>query len=158
MMSSEFSQVLAGAGGAQAPFMGKHVHKLDPKKRLTIPSAWRQLMGNEGLYLMPGLDGRRCLMLMPSRVMTDMLTRLQNLKFSNAEHMDLMLEVAMESDHLSFDAQGRIRVKDDHLALAELAGDVVMAGAINRIELWNPDQLKARASSGITEAAKALDM
>ena len=157
-MSLEVNQVLAGAGGAQAPFMGKHVHKLDPKKRLTIPSGWRELMGGDGVYLMPGLDGRQCLMLMPQPVMTDVLSRLQNMKFSNAEHMDLTLEVAMESDHLRFDAQGRIRVKDDHLALAELSGEVVLAGAINRVELWNPELLKSRTSAGITNAAKALDM
>lgn len=156
-MSSEFNQALAGAGGAQAPFMGKHVHKLDPKRRLTIPSGWRNLIG-DNVYLMPGMDGRRCLMLVPPRVMTEVLTRLRDMKFADAEQMDLSLEVAMSSDHLQFDAQGRIRVKDDHLALAELTGEVVLAGAINRIELWNPDLLKARASSGITNAAKALDV
>lgn len=158
-MSSAAQQVLSASGGAQAPFMGKYVHKLDPKKRLTIPAGWRGLMGeDEGVYVMPGLGGRACLMLMSQTVMTGMLSRLQDMKFSDPEQMDLMLEVAMASDHLQFDAQGRIRVNDDHLAQADLAGEVVLAGAINRVELWNPERLKERASAGLTNAAKALDM
>lgn len=157
-MSSEAQQVLSASGGVQAPFMGKYVHKLDPKKRLTIPSGWRELMGGDGVFVMPGLGGRSCLMLMSQAVMTGMLTRMQDMKFSDPEQMDLMLEVAMASDHLQFDAQGRIRIKDDHLVQADLAGEIVLAGAINRIEVWNPDLLKQRASAGLSNAAKALDM
>jgi MraZ protein len=158
-MSAELNQLLMGSGGAQAPFMGKHAHKLDPKKRLTIPSVWRDLMGTSGIYLMPGI-GRECLMLMPESVMSQMVQKLQGMQLSNPEEMDLMLTVASESDHLSFDAQGRIRIKDDHLAYAGLTGEVILAGAFNRIELWDPAKLGSRPSTttGLAIAAKALNM
>jgi len=159
-MSSEINQLLVGAGGAQAPFMGKHAHKLDPKKRLTIPAAWRELMGEKtGVYVMPGIE-RACLMLMPQPVMSELLSRLQGLQLSNPEEMDLMLTVASESDHLPFDAQGRIRIKDEHLAYAGLEGEVVLAGAFNRIELWDPKQLASRTegTAGLAAAARALKM
>jgi len=158
-MSQEINQLLMGAGGAQAPFMGRHTHKLDPKKRLTVPSVWRNLMGESGVYLMPGIQ-RPCLMLMPEAVMSQFMQKLQGMQLSNPEEMDLMLTVASESDHLSFDAQGRIRVKDEHLDYASLEGDVVLAGAFNRIELWNPKELDSRRkeSSGLSDAARALKM
>lgn len=139
--------------------MGRHVHKLDPKKRLTIPSAWRSLMGEGGVYLMPGID-RPCLMLMPQTVMSQFMEKLQGLQLSNPDEMDLMLTVASESDHLDFDAQGRIRVKDEHLAYADLSGEVMMAAAFNRVELWKPGQYESRRkeSSGLATAARALKM
>jgi MraZ protein len=158
-MSSEISQLLSGSGGAQAPFMGRHVHRLDPKKRLTIPSGWRNLMGQTGIFLMPGIE-RSCLMLMPEAVMSQFVQKLQGMQLSNPEEMELMLTLASESDHLTFDAQGRIRVKDEHLGYAGLTGEVVLASAFNRIELWNPENWEARSSSstGLASAAKALKL
>lgn len=148
------------SNGGNAPFMGKHVHNLDPKKRLTIPSSWRNLLGENGnLYLMPGIE-RPCLMLMPETVMAQFVQKLQGMRLSNPEEMDLMLTVASESDHLNFDAQGRIRVKDEHLEYAALTSEVVVAGAFNRIELWNPENWSARgkAAAGLASAARALKM
>ncbi|MDF3130205.1 hypothetical protein P0Y35_13440 [Kiritimatiellaeota bacterium B1221] len=156
-MSSEITQLLSAAGGAQAPFMGKHVHKLDPKKRLTVPSGWRTLMGEGGVFLMPGIN-RACLTLMSAPVMTQFMQKLQGLMLSNPEEMELMLTLASESDHLNFDVQGRIRVKDEHLAYAGLSGEVILASAFNRIELWSPENWEARKpqSPGLAGAAKAL--
>jgi MraZ protein len=156
-MSSEFNQLLSSSGGAQAPFMGRHTHKLDPKKRLTVPSGWRSLMGEDGVFLMPGID-RACLMLMPGTVMTHFMQKLQGMMLSNPDEMELMLTLASESDHLHFDVQGRIRVKDEHLAYAGLTGEVILASAFNRIELWSPENWEARKphSPGLAGAAKAL--
>ncbi len=158
-MTGELQQLINGAMGGTAPFMGKHVHNLDPKKRLTIPSVWRDTVGEARcLYLMPGID-RPCLMLLPPPVMAALAQRMQGLQLSNPEEMDLMLTVASESDHLAFDAQGRIRVKDEHLALAGLGENgVVMAGAFNRIELWSAENWEHRraASPGLPTAAKSL--
>jgi DNA-binding transcriptional regulator/RsmH inhibitor MraZ len=70
-----------------------------------------------------------------------------------------MLTVASESDHLPFDAQGRIRVKDEHLALAGLGdGPVILAGAFNRIELWSAANWENRRASSpaLPAAAKSL--
>lgn len=159
-MSAELQQLLISSNGGNAPFMGKHVHNLDPKKRLTVPSVWRSLLGENGnLYLMPGIE-RPCLMLMPEAVMAQFVQKLQGMHLSNPEEMDLMLTVASESDHLNFDAQGRIRVKDEHLDYAGLTGEIVLAGAFNRIELWNPEHFATRgkSSASLATAARALKM
>jgi MraZ protein len=114
-------------------------------------------MGETGVFLMPGID-RSCLMLMPEAVMSQFVQKLQGMHLSNPEEMELMLTLASESDHLNFDVQGRIRVKDEHLAYAGLTGEVVLASAFNRIELWNPENWEARSSSatGLANAARAL--
>lgn len=43
----------------------------------------------------------------------------------------------------ALDAQGRVRLSQDHREYARLDKDVVVLGLINRFELWNPDTLKA---------------
>ena len=40
---------------------------LDPKKRLTIPSVWRQALGPDYVYVMKEL-GQPCLLLIPKRM------------------------------------------------------------------------------------------
>ena len=52
------------------------------------------------------------------------------------------------SDLLSWDSQGRIRIKDRLLDFAGLSDRVVLVGALDRFELWNPD---------LREAAGVLD-
>lgn len=159
-MSTELHKLIAGSGGGQAPFMGRHAHNLDPKKRLTIPSVWRDLVGEaKSLYLMPGI-GRPCLMLLPPPAMAQLMQRMESMQLSNPEEMELMLTVASESDHLTFDAQGRIRIKDDHLAYAGLTAEVVLAGAFHHIELWTPEAWAERRgnSAGLAAAAKSLKM
>ncbi len=108
---------------------------------------------------MPGL-GRACLMLLPEPAMQRFLENMQSLQLSDPDQMDLMLTVASESDHLGFDAQGRIRVKDEHMAYAGLTGEVILAGAFNHIELWNPENWEQRRSSApnLANAAKALKL
>lgn len=116
-------------------------------------------MGTSGVFLMPGI-GRPCLMLMPEAVMSGFVNKLQGMQLSNPEEMDLMLTLASESDHLNFDAQGRIRIKDEHLDYAGLTGEVILASAFNRIECWNPEHWETRASASatLTAAAKALNL
>ena len=90
--------------------------------------------------------------------MTQFMQKLQGMMLSNPDEMELMLTLASESDHLNFDVQGRIRVKDEHLEYAGLAGEVILASAFNRIELWSPENWEARkpSSPGLAGAAKAL--
>ena len=43
----------------------------------------------------------------------------------------------------TLDAQGRVRLSQDHRDYAGLSRDVVILGLINRFELWNPETLRA---------------
>ncbi|MCH5276437.1 MAG: division/cell wall cluster transcriptional repressor MraZ [Desulfovibrionaceae bacterium] len=47
----------------------------------------------------------------------------------------------------TLDAQGRVRLSQDHRDYAGLGKDVVILGLINRFELWNPERLRANMDS-----------
>ena len=61
---------------------------------------------------------------------------------------------------MSWDAQGRIRIKDKLLEFAELRDQVVLAGALDKFQLWSPEN---RPDSGeidqgsLVEAGRYVD-
>jgi MraZ protein len=124
-------------GIRKAPFFGKATHNLDPKKRLTIPAKWRNLVGEEqAVFLIPGVE-RPCLMLFTAAGLERMMAELEKSAASNPEQADISMALGESGDHLVFDSQGRIRVSDEHLEMVGLSGAVHMVGALNRIELWD---------------------
>ena len=119
---------------------------MDTKKRLTIPSDWRELVGVPNrLFVLPGVNDK-CLCVYPAREMTRRMERLRNLSIADRKGRQLARTLASRSDLVPWDSQGRIRVKDELLDFAELKKDVVLVGTFDGFELWNPDTWKSIAN------------
>ncbi len=148
------------SGGAQGVFVGEYHHSLDPKKRLTIPSEWREQIGDPcSVYVLPGVD-RKCLTVFPAREMTQRLQRLRNLSIADAKARQFARILGSQSQLAPWDSVGRIRIKDELLNFAELKDQVVLVGAIQGLELWNPGLWKEVNSTDVTnlgEAARYVD-
>ena len=130
--------------GVNGGFVGHFVHSLDPKKRLTIPSEWRErLIGSPSLYVLPSLGGEKCLYVYPASEMAPRLQKLQKTGIGDKRARLFARALASRSDLVSFDSQGRIRIKDELLDYAALSSQVELVGLFNHFELWNPDRRKA---------------
>ena len=139
-----------GLGGVLGAFVGTFVHSLDPKRRLTVPSEWRDSVGAPStLYVMPGVD-ERYLTVFPAREVVQRLQRLRNLSIADAKARQFARVLGSQSQLAPWDSAGRIRVKDELLAFAGLSEDVVMVGAIEVFELWSPERWK---TAGHADAA-----
>jgi MraZ protein len=124
-------------------------HLLDPKRRLTIPSEWRAQVGTPaGLYVLPDVQNK-CLCVFPAGEMMRRIESMRRHSIADTKARNFARALASRSDLVSWDAQGRIRVKDELLNFAALVDHVVLVGAFDRFELWNPDQLKQ--SGGIDQ-------
>lgn len=146
----------------QGVFVGSFRHALDPKKRLTIPSGWREQVGQpEQLYVLPGIN-EPCLCLFPARELQVRLQKLRSLSIADEKGRQLLRTLASRSDLVTWDAQGRIRVKDELLEYAGLSTDVVLVGAFEQFELWSPEKWKQQESSAATsnlgEAARYVGL
>lgn len=131
----------AGQAGRQGVFVSSFRHSLDPKKRLTIPAEWReQVAPDVSLYVLPDVH-HRCLCVFPASEMIHRLQSIRNHSFADREARQFARVLASKSDLVSWDSQGRIRVKDELLDFARLDGVVVMVGAFDRFELWDPESL-----------------
>ena len=116
--------------------MGRHDFALDPKKRLTIPSEWRSLMG-EIVYVIPDRK-ERCLNLYSKSEMDVYLEQLRQKALFDPAFNKVCAAIGMVSQQLSLDVQGRIRISDRLLQFANLTTTVAMVGSVRMIKLYDP--------------------
>lgn len=143
-------------------FVGQFQHMLDPKKRLTIPSDWRAIVGKpERLFVLPAIGGNH-LYVWPWRVMKPRMERLQQLSMADRRERDFLRYLGSRSELLPWDAQGRMRIRDELLAYAGLTDQVVLVGNLEAFELWSPKnwaEVERRfVDEDLLESAKRLGM
>lgn len=140
----------------QGLFTGKFIHSLDPKKRLTIPSDWREQAGApNSLYVLPDLDGRRFLHVFPAREMARRLQSIRGLSVADTRGRQFARLLGSQSQLAPWDSAGRIRINDTLLDRAGLTDQIVLVGAFDHFELWNPDLWKEADSKNVADLGEA---
>ena len=107
-MSKEGRQSVAGSTSvASSGFVGRYDYALDPKKRLTIPSLWRSIMGNpEFVYVMP--DPReKCVNIIPPVEMESRLEEIRKKALFDPVLRPVLQKIGACSEMPSVDVQGR---------------------------------------------------
>jgi len=138
----------------QGLFVSSFTHTLDPKKRLTIPSDWRDQVGEpKSLYVLPDIH-EKCLRACPARELVHRLAKMREHSIADQKARSCARVLASHSDLVTWDAQGRIRIKDDLLEYAGLVDRVTLVGALDSFELWNPELLE---KAGGTDRSKLQD-
>ena len=157
-MSKVGKQIVAESTGATSGVLvGRVDHALDPKKRFTIPSEWRAVMGNpDYVYVMPD-SANPCLNLVPKAEMEARLEKLREKALFDPALNRALQTIGANSEQLSLDIQGRIRVCDKLLRFANLTTTVAMVGSVRMIKLWNPDALGAAETVDQAGLAAALN-
>ena len=155
-MSEEGKESVAMSTECQSGvLLGRHDYALDPKKRLTIPSEWRGVMGPV-MYAMPDRK-ERCLNLYPKAEMDVMLEKLRQKALLDPALNVIRRKLGAVSQQLSFDSQGRIRICDRLLQFANLTTTVAMVGSVRMIELWDPARVPAEQKVDMASYTAALD-
>lgn len=137
----EANAVLEKEIQGQGVFVSRFTHSLDTKRRITIPSGWRaQIAEPRSLYVLPHIHDQ-CLCVMPAGVMVDRMNKVKQLSIADRKARQFARVLASQSDLVSWDAQGRIRINDELLDFAQLVDRVVLVGAFDWFELWSPENL-----------------
>ena len=141
-MSKEVIQSVAETTGEVKGYLvGKRVHSLDPKKRFTIPSEWREILGNpKYVFVMPDRS-ERCLNIIPQEEMEARLAALRQKALFDPQMANVLRVIGANSEQLPLDVAGRIRVGDKLLRFANITKSVALVGAVRKIELWDPEAL-----------------
>ena len=137
-------------------FTDRHDHALDSKKRFTIPSEWRALMGNpKFVYVMP--DPReKCLHIIPQAEMEGRLAKLRERALFDPALAPLLQTIGSSSEMPLLDVQGRIRISDKLLQFANLTTTVAMVGSDRMIKLYDPAVLGPEAEVDIADLDAVL--
>jgi MraZ protein len=117
-----------------ARFYGQFEHSLDGKGRVILPAKFRGPFERGG-YLTAYKDG--CLALWtPAQFDVQSQEWLEREKGGREDRL-LARMWAASSTELEVDRQGRIVIPQSLREWGQLEGEVLVNGAINRVELWN---------------------
>ena len=156
-MSKKVEQCTAEVKSAwSGALVGRFDHALDPKKRFTIPSEWRALMGDpQYVYVMPD-PKERCLDLVPVAEMEVRLAKLREKALFDPAANHALQTIGSVSELPTLDIQGRIRISDKLLQFANLTTTVAMLGSVRMVKLWDPNALAPAETVDQEALARAL--
>ena len=115
-------------------FLGEFQHTLDPKGRVILPSAFRELL-SEGLVMTVGLDN--CLTVHSLPDWQRVVEGLRNLRSTDRRERSFARMITSSAHPEAPDRQGRITIPGRLRAYAGLTKDVTVVGADSRVELWD---------------------
>lgn len=118
-------------------FIGEHIHTLDGKKRLSLPSKFRKELGKT-VIVTKGLDS--CLFVYSQKEWKKFAEKLAELSMGQGDTRAFsryFLGGALEVD---IDSAGRILIPDFLKDIAHLKTKVMVVGLGSRIELWDEER------------------
>src|SRR5438132_7578731 len=95
----------------------------------------------DAFFLVAGFEG--CLALYTEEQWRHVENRLQQLPIGGRKGRAFTRAFLMDACRVSVDSQGRITIPPALVGRAGLGKDAVLLGQVGRIEIWNPERLKA---------------
>ncbi len=141
-------------------YLGSYLFQMDEKGRVALPAAFRR--GAAGGNGEAGPRGSKeaaeqrfvliqayapALALYPESEWAGVEERLRELMAHQPDARMYVLSVMSNAVEVTPDAQGRILIPARLKEAAELEGQVLLVGAIDKIELWNPKRFESAVSA-----------
>ncbi len=142
---------MAKADRGTTKFLGSFVYQLDDKGRVSLPAAFRREAPDGSFVLVQAYPP--ALALYPESDWAEVEDRLRELLRHQPESRMYVLSVMSNAVEVTPDSQGRILIPSRLQEAAELDGEVLLVGSIDKVELWNP----ARFESAIEEDAGTFE-
>jgi MraZ protein len=115
---------------------GEFRHTLDDRSRVAVPVRFRTRLA-QGATLARWLD--KCLGLFPHDEWEELAAKLRALPLTNPNAREFARFMSSGAVDVELDKQGRILVPGylrEYAGLSE--GEVIVVGALNRLEIWSP--------------------
>jgi MraZ protein len=118
-----------------AGFVGRYEHSLDTKGRVIVPAKFRADFERGG-YLAQHIEG--CLALWTPAEFDRQMATMSERAESGRSNRNRARLWASSSYEVEIDRQGRMAIPALLRTFARLETEVLVHGAIDRVELWNP--------------------
>ncbi|NIR46122.1 MAG: division/cell wall cluster transcriptional repressor MraZ [Gemmatimonadetes bacterium] len=119
-------------------FLGSYLHQLDEKGRLALPASFRRGAGGDERFVLIHAQGS-ALFLYPAQAWAVREQELMDLMRRQPEARPLVLSLTANAVETIPDKQGRILIPERLQKVAKLDGKVLVVGALEKIEIWNPE-------------------
>lgn len=135
--------------------MGEYRHSVDSKGRITVPADLRYSLGTN-CVICKGLDG--CLYLYGKEEWEKFEEELRKLPKSKKDVRNLVRSFLSGASQADPDSQGRILLSDALRDFAEIHGEAVLVGMIDRVEIWGVKRYEqCQTSADMDEVAEKLE-
>lgn len=115
-------------------FIGTYYHTLEEKGRVSVPKVFRQEL-SPGSVITKGLDG--CLFIFTSESWSKLVGKLETLPLTSKPARDFLRLLTYHAVPLTPDKLGRTHLPETLIKLAGIKKEVVFAGALTRVEIWD---------------------
>ncbi len=116
--------------------IGEYLHRLDPKRRVSIPAKMRKVFGDR-LIVTRGLD--QCLFLYTESQWRVIASKLSELSMGQTRTRQFVRMMLAGAEEVELDTLGRVLIPDHLATYAGLKGEVVVTGVYTRAEIWAKD-------------------
>ena len=135
-------------------FNGEFNHTVDTKGRLIVPVKFREELGDE-FTITRGLDG--CLLAFPQKAWEEFEAKLQTMPLTKKDARTVIRFFVAGAQTVELDKQGRALLPQALREFAGLEKEVVLAGMLDRIEIWDKSKWYSTiAPDNIDEIAESL--
>jgi MraZ protein len=134
--------------------IGEFKHTLDEKKRISIPSKFRKILGKR-VVATHGLDN--CLFIYPMNEWNKIASKLGELGMGQADRRGFNRFMLSGASEISIDSVGRILIPEHLKKFAKIKTKVVFAGVYNRIEVWDEETWEKYKSGVIKNADEVAE-
>ena len=117
-------------------FLGTYTPKIDEKGRFFLPSKFRDQL-TEGLVVTRTQD--RALAIYPTAAFEAMAAQMASAQATVKQVRDFQRMLAAGASNETPDKQGRVTIPQVLRDYAGLDKDIVVTGAINRVEIWDAE-------------------
>ncbi|HEY3315592.1 MAG TPA: division/cell wall cluster transcriptional repressor MraZ [Bacillota bacterium] len=137
-------------------FKGEFEHSLDEKNRLTMPSKFRERLGDH-FTITRGLDS--CLFVYPDDEWAKLEEKLKGLPFTRADARAFSRMFFSGAADAEPDKQGRVIIPANLKEHAKIERDVVIVGVATRVEVWAKaewESFRRKAGESYEEIAEKI--
>ena len=117
-------------------FMGEYHHSIDEKKRLIIPSKFREELGDT-FIITRGIEN--CLFVYSTESWNKITQKLDTLPFTKKDARAFVRFFLSGATVAEFDKQGRVNITSPLISYANIQKECVVIGAGDRLEIWSKE-------------------
>jgi MraZ protein len=139
---------MSSTGSSKTIFYNaQYLHGVDEKRRVQIPAKWRPKDPKDDVELTlvvwpNSTTNSVCLLALPPEQWMRLVAKMDTMPFFDPKAEALRRLLGRGTDQVTLDSAGRICIPENMAAEAGIKGQALLAGLVDRFQIWAPDRYK----------------
>lgn len=117
--------------------LGKHINKLDQRRRVFVPAKFRDALGDEFVVTISG--EKKCIQCFSEAEFENKFLEIQEKIGEMIDEDSLIMDLFSEASTVEVDVKGRITIPETHMKEMDFEGEVLIIGMGKHVEIWKEE-------------------